>query len=158
MRMMWYRKCGVVGCKLIFWIALGICVMDSDSLSGAQPSATVPVISADLRNCSVLFTVKESSGKPVSGATLQVRIAYGFMGVRKLDLETSTNTEGKARFEGMPDNLKKALFFRASKDKLTGTAFYDPGKNCAAEHTIVMLPKKEEPDPDSSADQTENQI
>ena len=88
---------------------------------------------------------------------MRVRIAYGFMSVRKLDLETSTNSEGKVRFEGLPGNLKRALFFRASKDKLEGTAFYDAAKNCAAQHTIVMVPKKEEPQDDTSTDNAQQQ-
>jgi hypothetical protein len=135
----------------VFVVVIGL-----HSMVLSQQAPPMPVISADLGSCSVQFTVKDGSGKPVAGATLRVRIAYGFMGVRKLDLETSTNNEGKARFEGMPGNLKKALFFHASKDKLAGTAFYDAAKNCAAEHTIVMLPKRDESDSDSSGEQTEN--
>ena len=124
--------------------------------AGQAPNpATIPLIDAELGSCSVQFTVKDGSGQPVSGAQLRVRIAYGFMGMRKLDLEVPTNAEGKARFVGMPGNLKKALFFRATKDKLTGTAFYDPARNCAAEHTIVLMPKKEEPEsvPEESTEQ-----
>jgi hypothetical protein len=117
--------------------------------SQSQPAPAVPAvptIGAELGSCSVQFTVQDGAGKPVSGATMRVRIAYGFMSVRKLDLETSTNSEGKVRFEGLPGNLRRALFFRASKDKLEGTAFYDPAKNCSAQHTIVMVPKKDEPE------------
>ena len=140
----------------ILYGVLLVVVVGLHSMVLSQQGPPTPVISADLGSCSVQFTVKDGSGKPVAGATLRVRIAYGFMGVRKLDLETSTNNEGKARFEGMPGNLKKALFFHASKDKLAGTAFYDAAKNCAAEHTIVMLPKKDESDNDNSGEPTEN--
>jgi hypothetical protein len=122
--------------------------------SQSPPAPAVPVINAELGSCSALFIVQDGSGKPVSGATVRVRIAYGFMSLRKLDLETSTNTEGRVRFEGLPGNLKRALFFRASKDKLEGTAFYDAAKNCAAQHTIVMVPKKEEPQDDAGTDET----
>lgn len=135
-------------------LILAICGMSAGSYS--QQSPVVPVISADLGSCSVQFTVQDGSGKPVPGATVRVRIAYGFMAVRKLDLEISTNSAGKVRFEAMPGNLKKALFFRATKDKLTGTAFYDAAKNCTAEHTIVMAPRKEEADTDSVNSPNEN--
>jgi hypothetical protein len=138
-----------------FCIVANAVAFDSQS----QPAPAVPVINADLGSCSVQFNVQDGAGKPVSGATMRVRIAYGFMSVRKLDLETSTNSEGKVRFEGLPGNLKRALFFRASKDKLEGTAFYDAAKNCAAQHTIVMVPKKEGPQDDAStgdAEQPEN--
>lgn len=140
-----------------FVVLLTIGVVSMNLLTAAQPSPSLPAISADLGSCSVLFTVRDGSGKPVSGATLSVRIAYGFMGVRKLDLETSTNTEGKARFDGLPNNLKKALFFRASKEKLTGTAFHDASRNCTAEHTIVMAPRKDvDQEPSPSTEPSEN--
>jgi hypothetical protein len=120
--------------------------------SQSQPTPAVPVINAELGSCSVQFNAQDGSGKPVAGATIRVRIAYGFLSVRKLDLETSTNSEGRVRFEGLPGNLKRALFFRASKDKLEGTAFYDAAKNCAAQHTIVMVPKKEEQPEDAGTE------
>jgi hypothetical protein len=139
-------------CLLLWAAAVGL-----HAQSTSQQAGTVPAINADLGSCSVLFTVKDGTGKAVPGATLRVRIAYGFMGIRKLDLETSTNNDGKARFQGMPSDLKRALFFHASKDKLVGTAFYDAAKNCDAEHTIVMMPKKDEPDAANPGDQTEEQ-
>jgi hypothetical protein len=141
--------------KMISWLLLCLIVGIAPRIY-SQPAPAVPSINAELGSCSVLLTVKDGSGKAVAGATVRVRIAYGFMGVRKLDLETATNTDGKVRFEGIPDNLKHALFFRASKDKLAGTAFYDANKNCAAEHTIVMLPKKDQEESDSSSGATED--
>jgi hypothetical protein len=137
----------VVSCMTLCFVASGITLR-----AQSQPTPTVPVINAELGSCSVQFTVQDGAGKPVSGARVRVRIAYGFMSLRKLDLETSTGSEGKVRFEGLPGNLKKALFFRASKDKLEGTAFYDAGKNCSAQHTIVMVPRKEESDTNDATD------
>jgi hypothetical protein len=143
--------------KAILGFLLWVTVMGFNPQSASQQIATVPTVNADLGSCSVLFTVKDGTGKAVPSATVWVRIAYGFMGIRKLDLETSTNSDGKARFEGMPSDLKRALFFHASKDKLVGTGFYDAAKTCAAEHTIVMMPKKEEPDAPNPGEQTEDQ-
>lgn len=141
----------LVSCTTFLIVASGVVFC-----SQSQPAPAVPVINAELGSCSAQFIVQDGSGKPVSGATVRVRIAYGFMSFRKLDLETSTNTEGKVRFEGLPGNLKRALFFRASKDKLEGTAFYDAAKNCAAQHTIVMVPKKkEEPQDDAATEETQ---
>ena len=134
----------LVSCTVFFVVASGVAF--------AYQSQPVPVINAELGSCSAQFMVQDGSGKPVSAASVRVRIAYGFMSLRKLDLETSTNSEGKVRFEGLPGNLKRALFFRASKDKLEGTAFYDAAKNCAAQHTIVMVPKKEEPQDDATTE------
>lgn len=108
----------------------------------AKPNP-IPSISADMGNCSVLFTALTSDNKPIPDAKIQVRISYGFLGAHRLDLEVGTNVDGKARFEGLSGNLKRALFFRASKDKLRGTAAFDPAKTCAGEHTIVMTPARD---------------
>lgn len=106
----------------------------------------VPAISADMGDCAVQFTVIDSANRPISDAKIQVRIAYGFASLHKLDLEVGTNVDGKARFEGLPGNLKRALFFRAFKDKLKGTAAFDPSKTCTGEHTIVMTPGRDDED------------
>jgi len=128
--------------------ALAFCVLSSALLTlpaygqafGAQaaPAHQVPVIDGELGPCSVEFTVTDTATKPVGDAKVTVHIAYGFMGVRKLDLEASTNSDGKARFTGLPNNLKRGLYFRASQADRYGSAFYDPAKNCKAEHTIVL--------------------
>jgi hypothetical protein len=98
----------------------------------------VPVINGELGSCSVGFTVKDVSGQPVSDAKIRVHIAYGFMSIRKLDLEVGTNSEGKARFEGLPEKAKRPLEFHASQGKREGVAVVDPAKNCKAEHAMVL--------------------
>jgi hypothetical protein len=100
------------------------------------------VIDGELGHCSVEFTVTDADGRLAAGAKIRVRIAYGFMSLRKLDLEVGTNTEGKARFEGLPDKTKRALEFRSSQGNLEGSAVYDPGESCKAQRTIVLQPVK----------------
>jgi len=101
-------------------------------------SEPVPVVDGGLGQCSVEFTTIGPDNKPVKAATIRVRIAYGFLGAHRLDLEVGTNSDGKARFEGLPSNLKNALLFRASKETLRGAAAVDPAKECTAKHTLVM--------------------
>jgi hypothetical protein len=101
-------------------------------------SNPVPVINADLGSCSAEFTVRDDSSKPVSDAKIRVHIAYGFMSLHKLDLEVGTNTDGKARFEGLPEKLKRPLEFHASQGKLAGSAVLDPAKECKSQHTIIL--------------------
>ncbi|PYX88122.1 MAG: hypothetical protein DMG68_09445 [Acidobacteria bacterium] len=125
---------------LVFSVAS---VLYGQESHAAKPNP-IPSISADMGNCSVVFTVVNSDTKPVDNAKIRVRISYGFMSVRRLDLEVGTNVDGKARFEGLPSNLKRALFFRASKDQLRGTAAFDPAKTCTGEHTIVMTPARDD--------------
>jgi hypothetical protein len=95
-------------------------------------------VDGGLGSCSVEFTTKDGNGNIIGGATLRLHLTYGFAGVRRLDLEVTTNTDGKAQFTGLPDNLKKGFFFRGFKDDREGTAFYEPKKNCKAQHTMVL--------------------
>jgi hypothetical protein len=104
----------------------------------------VPVIDGDLGPCSAEFTVTDNAGAPIYAATIQVHIAYGFLGAYKLDLEVGTNANGKARFTGLPAKSKRGLFFRASKGTREGSAFDDPAKTCKAEFTISLEEKKPE--------------
>src|SRR5579862_8419606 len=111
----------------------------------AQPNPhEVPVMDGQAGPCSVSFTVTDASGAPVYDAKINVHIEYGFAGVRRLDLQASTNIDGKAQFKGLPKRVKgELLYFNASKDKLEGSATYDPDKGCAGENdSIVLSPPK----------------
>ena len=101
----------------------------------------VPVIDGAIGTCSAGFTVTDDAAAPVYDAKIRVHIAYGFMFLRKMDLEVSTNIDGKARFDGMPARTKAGLNFQASKGDREGTAFVDPSTTCKSELTIVLHPK-----------------
>jgi len=102
---------------------------------------TVPVVDGALGPCSADFTITDANGAPVYAATIRVHIAYGFMNIRKLDLEVGTNTAGKARFTGLPDKAKQGLFFVASESGREGNAFDDPAKTCKAQFTVAIQKK-----------------
>lgn len=106
----------------------------------------VPVIDGGAGKCSVDFFVADGAGKPVYDAKINVHVAYGFMGVRKLDLQVSTNVDGKARFQGLPEKVRQPLNFVATKDELEGSATYDPATECTGKHDIVLEKKKAESD------------
>ena len=111
--------------------------------AGAPDPHAVPALDGGLGPCSADFTITaDAAGAPVYAATVKVHIAYGFMNVRKLDLQVSTNIDGKARFTGLPDRLKHGVYFHASEGDRTGEAFDDPANTCKAQFTIV-LEKKE---------------
>ncbi len=99
---------------------------------------SVPAVDGAIGPCSADFTITDPAGKPVYGAKVKVHIAYGFMSVRKLDLEVSTNIDGKARFTGLPDRLKRGLYFEASEGDRTGEAFDDPSKTCKAQFPVTL--------------------
>ncbi len=104
----------------------------------ADPKA-IPSIDGSIGPCSADFTITDASGAPVYAAKISVHIAYGFMNVRKLDLELGTNADGKARFIGLPDRLKHGVYFHASEGDRSGEAFDDPVNTCKAEFTIKLV-------------------
>ena len=113
----------------------------------AQPPQKVPVMDGGIGPCSLELTVTTVDGKPVYAAIVKVHITYGFAGIRRLDLEAGTNSDGKLKFTGLPSRVHRPpLEFDASKDQLAGKATYDPGSECHAKHDIVL----EAPKPESN--------
>ncbi len=94
--------------------------------------------------CSVELTVTDAAGKPVYAAIIKVHMAYGFAGIKKLDLEAGTNWDGKVKFTGLPAKVRNPpLEFHASKDQLVGVAIYNPATECQAKHDVMMDKPKE---------------
>jgi len=115
-------------------------------LAGATPDhalcaapVDVPVIKGDLGPCSADFTVLDSNNKPVYNAKVHVTILYGFMNKRKSDLEIGTNSDGKARLEGLPDKLKKPpLEFKIRGGDLQKSVTQDPATDCHASFNVQL--------------------
>jgi hypothetical protein len=115
-------------------------------LSRAQspaPNEKVPVIQGGAGPCSLELTVRGADGKPVYAATVKVHIAYGFAGMRKLDLEAGTNSDGKVKFAGLPARVQRPpLEFHGSKDEFEGVAAFDPSTECQGKHDITLEKSK----------------
>ena len=115
------------------------------SAQGQSRNEKVPVMDGGAGPCSLELTVAGADGKPVYGATIKVHIAYGLGGIRRLDLEAGTNSEGKVKFTGLPARVHRPpLEFRASKDEFEGVAAYDPSAECQAKHDITLEKSKAE--------------
>jgi hypothetical protein len=100
----------------------------------------VPVMDGESGPCSIAFTVTDAKGAPVYDARIRVRMSYGFMRVRRLDLEAATNVDGKTQFKGLPEKVKGGMLtFRASQGKREGLATYDPAKNCSGQLSSIVL-------------------
>jgi len=115
-------------------------------LSHAQAPANnekVPVIDGGAGPCSLELTVTGADGKPVYAATVKVHIKYGFGGMRRLDLEAGTNSDGKVKFAGLPAKVQRPpLEFHASKDEFEGVASFDPSTECQAKHDVTLEKSK----------------
>ncbi len=106
----------------------------------SQEGAAKPdlaVINARLGNCAADFTVTDASGAPVYAATVHVRIRYGFMSVKRMDLEVGTSSDGKARVEGLPEKAKP-LVYDVTKDNLKATVEQDLSTTCRGTYPIVL--------------------
>ena len=106
--------------------------------SQAPEPKSIPVIDGGIGPCTADFTITDTDNKPIYLAKIKVHIAYGFARAHKLDLEVSTNVDGKARFTGLPDRTKRGLFFEASEGDRTGNAFDDPSKTCQAQFPLTL--------------------
>jgi hypothetical protein len=103
---------------------------------GQQPAETqvleIPVLDADQRgDCSADFTVIDADGQPIYGAMIHVKVRYGFLGVKRADLEVGTNSDGKARIEGLSDGARP-LVFHISKAERETTEEQDVKRACRA--------------------------
>jgi hypothetical protein len=125
---------------LIPLLALSISAFSQTAPARPDPQ-DVPVIDGGIGACSADFTVTDEAGAPVYAAKIKVHIAYGFMYARKLDLEVGTNADGKARFTGLPDRVKRGLFFEASEGDRTAEAFDDPATTCKAQFSLALRKK-----------------
>lgn len=99
---------------------------------------SIPSVDGGLGSCTADFTITDDAGKAVYAATIKVHIAYGFGSFHKLDLQVGTNVDGKARFTGLPDRVKRGLYFEASEGDRTGNAFDDPSSTCKAQFAITI--------------------
>ncbi len=98
----------------------------------------MPSLDGGIGPCTADFLITDPDNKPVYNATIKVHIAYGTWSVRKLDLQISTNVDGKARFTGLPSKIKHGILFHASEGNRVGEAFDDPANTCKAQFAITI--------------------
>lgn len=113
----------------------------------AQPAQSAE-ISADLGSCSAEINVTGSDTKPVYGAKVTTRIYYGFMGVKKLDLEAFTGPDGKVKLGKLPKELKKPMEIRISKGPKEETVEFKPNIRCHATFDVQLVKDKPQGDDD----------
>jgi hypothetical protein len=98
----------------------------------------LPTVNGDLGSCSADFTVHDSSGKPIYDAKIDVTIRYGFMNKRQTELQLGTNSDGKARFTGLPNFPKKPLEFQITSGEASRSVTDDPSTDCSAKFDLTL--------------------
>jgi hypothetical protein len=119
-----------------------VLMLFASSLHAQAPDAhSVPTLDGGIGSCTADFTVNDGAGAPVYNALIKVHIAYGTWSLHKLDLQISTNVDGKARFTGLPSKIKHGLLFHASEGNRAGDAFDDPANTCKFQSGITLQEK-----------------
>jgi hypothetical protein len=70
---------------------------------------------------------------------VHVRIRYGFMNLKRMDLEVGTNSDGKARVEGLPAKARP-LVYDVTRDALKGTVEQDLEATCNGTYAVALKP------------------
>jgi hypothetical protein len=120
-------------------LALSLSLLVAGVVLASQQQVPVPQVNANLGPCTVDFTVSKGTNQPLYNAEISVKIAYGFMGMKKMDLKVGTNSEGKARFVGLPEKVHRPpLTFVVRAKGLSKTVNYWPSVKCQASYSVVM--------------------
>jgi len=113
-------------------------VLGVAALAAEKPE--VPVVDAHLGSCSADFTVRDGENKAIYGAKITVLVRYGMMGFRKMELQVGTNSEGKARVDGLPERARQPLEFAVSHGGLSKTVKADTAAKCIATFEVTLGP------------------
>jgi hypothetical protein len=125
--------------KLILAFLLMNMVVFCPRLGESQSAAAAPTeISADLGGCSALITVTGADAKPIYNAKVTTRVRYGLMGVKRLDLETYTNSNGQVKITNLPEILKKPMYIYINKGEMQEIVEFKPEAHCQATFNVQL--------------------
>ncbi|HMD84430.1 MAG TPA: hypothetical protein VKO18_06980 [Terriglobia bacterium] len=125
--------------RIAFWMLASFFLCGAGVQFVAGNPADVPTASGGMGPCTADFTVVDTSNKPVYDAKIHVLVKYGFMSKRDTDLEVGTNSDGKARMEGLPEKLKKPpMEFTIRSGDLTKSVTNDPAANCHPTFAVTL--------------------
>ena len=129
----------VAGRKIAFWMLAMFFLCGAGAQSLAGNPVDVPTISGGMGPCTADFTVVDTSNQPVFDAKIHVRMKYGFLSTRYTELEVGTNSDGRARMEGLPEKLKKPpMEFTIRRGDETKSVTNDPAVECHATFNVSL--------------------
>jgi hypothetical protein len=118
-----------------------VAVLAASALAAAapaqKPSGEVTTIDAKLGSCSADFTVTGADHAAVYDASIHVRVRYGAFSLKRMDLEVGTNSDGKARVQGLPAKAKP-LVYDVSKDGRHASVTQDLAVACHAAYDVIL--------------------
>ncbi len=103
-----------------------------------EHNSEIPTLDAAIGPCTADFAVKDASGKPIYAARIHTLIRYGAFGVKRQELQLSTDSMGEARITGLPDVNKRPTQFEVSKGQMKTTLSFDPGANCHPHYEVTL--------------------
>jgi hypothetical protein len=104
----------------------------------APQGVPLPVLVVDAGPCTAEFIIRDASGKGLYDAKITMQAEYGFLGLRKLDLNVGTNYQGEARVEGLPEKVRRPADFKITHGGREKIVPYDPVAHCYAQHNIIL--------------------
>ena len=126
-------------CRSLFFGGMGMaaCLFASTVLL-AQGKPKVPTVSAGAGSCSAGFVVQDGNHKPIYNAKIDLTFRYGFWSLHKATLEAYTDSNGEARFEGLPRQQEKPFAFEVRYGDRQKTVTDSPLTTCKAHYTVVL--------------------
>jgi hypothetical protein len=124
--------------RLVVPVLLFMLSIVATDTATAQSQAVPGEISADLGPCSAVITVTGADSKPIYAARITARVQYGVMGIKKLDLEAYTGSDGKLKITRLPESLKKPMVIHVSKDEKGDQVEFKPAQSCHATFDIQL--------------------
>ena len=69
---------------------------------------------------------------------MTTRIQYGPLGLKRLDLEAYTGSDGQLRITNLPESLKKPMYIHITKDELGEMIEFNPKLRCHATFSVQL--------------------
>jgi hypothetical protein len=130
------------------WGLLCLALLLPASARAEEKADPVPVVDAGRGPCSVDFRVTDSNKQPLFNATVYVKIKYGFLGLRRMELEVGTNADGRARVTGLSSKTRKEpLSFRVWYHDAAKTVLHYPAVDCNEHYDVTLDTKAASPAP-----------
>lgn len=118
-------------------LAIAVSMLVAGTALAQTPQEGATTIDAKRGPCSADFTVTDADGKPIYDASVHVRVHYGAFGVKRIDLEVGTNSDGKARVQGLPAKAKP-LAYDISKGGRHASITQDVAVACNAAYDVTI--------------------